>query len=96
MVYAGIAGNASANRSKRGGVQGSGRASGRRRTCRRIPLNDDEIESYFLRLADSVPLPLVLTTFQRRRITRSRSIRSIGCAASEHRRDQGFSGDRRG
>jgi 4-hydroxy-tetrahydrodipicolinate synthase len=24
------------------------------------PLNDDEIESYFLRLADSVPLPLVL------------------------------------
>jgi 4-hydroxy-tetrahydrodipicolinate synthase len=62
MVYAGIAGNCFRESVELAGAfkRLGGIAAVVAHPPSYYPLNDDEIESYFLRLADSVPLPLVL------------------------------------
>jgi len=61
MVYAGIAGNCFRESVEAAAAFADlGVAAVVAHMPSYYPLNDDEIESYFLRLADSVPLPLVL------------------------------------
>ena len=61
IVYAGIAGNCFRESAEAAAAfRDLGAAAVVAHMPSYYPLNDDEIESYFLRLADSVPLPLVL------------------------------------